>query len=136
MGWQRPPCPPGSAGPEKWECTETTKNEFISCGKQLRINNNTCTCNEKKAMSEAARVHCMKTPRATARFCFRCWNKLSRSPDQTEVEQKSRPMQQLQKCVFCQRELETGQPFCDECGADQKMGELLKLSEHDAIYSK
>ena len=89
-------------------------------------------------MSGVARVHCtcsyVKAPKATAKFCYRCGNKLSRSPDQTEVEQKS--MQQRPKCVFCQRELETGQPFCDECGADQKMGELLKSSEHDDICIK
>ena len=76
----------------------------------------------------------VKAPKATAKFCYRCGNKLSRSPDQTEIEQKS--MQQLPKCVFCQSELETGQPFCDECGADRKMGELLKSSAHDDIYSK
>ena len=83
-------------------------------------------------MSEVARVHCtcsyVKVLRATAKFCYRCGNKLSRSPELTEIK---RP-----KCVSCQRELETGQPFCDECGADQKMGELLKSSEHDAIYSR
>ena len=83
-------------------------------------------------MSEVARVPCacsyVKALRATARFCFRCGNKLSRSPELTEIK--------LPKCVFCQRELETGQPFCDECGADQKMGELLKSSKHDDIYSK
>ena len=74
----------------------------------------TCICSYVKAL------------RGTAKFCFRCGNKLHVPGSD---EQKS--MQQRPKCVFCQRELETGQPFCDECGADQKMGELLKSSEHD-----
>ena len=39
-------------------------------------------------------------------------------------------------CVLCQNDLDPGEPFCDECGADQKSGRvILKSSKHDDACS-
>ena len=64
-------------------------------------------------MSGSVCVHCgEKATRATAKFCFGCGNKLNGTHVGILIQQRPAP-----KCVLCRNELETVQPFRDECGA-------------------
>ena len=81
-------------------------------------------------MSGSLCVHCgVKATRATAKFCFGCGNKLNQTHEGRRIQQRS-------KCVLCRNELETVQPFCDECGADQKAELVLKLFGNSEVCSR
>lgn len=63
-----------------------------------------------------------KAPKATSKFCTKCGNKLE--PITQAILQRAR-------CVACQKELEPGEAFCDDCGANQNVekGTSAKVPE-------